>query len=109
MIDRKDNKSHPTTNFHVDYVDVTQHWSAISEPYAGGDGLVTALTRGWEIIGNIRREEKWYAGMRHIVLYYVTLERNGTEMVMPVLNNPYVNRLMQNAGVEILPNNNKEQ
>ena len=101
MIDNRKENSHPTTNFHVDYVDVAQHWSAVSEPYAGGDGLVTALTRGWEIDGEIKREENWYAGMRHVVVYHVPLRRKDKEMMMPVLNNPYVSRLMSDVGVDI--------
>ena len=34
----------------VHYQDITsQHWSYSSEHYAGGDNLLTAIARGWEI------------------------------------------------------------
>ena len=35
------------SNYHVQYLDVTKHWDPDSENYAGGDALVTALSRGW--------------------------------------------------------------
>lgn len=109
MIDnnRQNDKSHISSNFHADYVDVTQHWSAISEVYAGGDSLITAFHNGWEIVGEITREEKWFAGMRSAVLYHIPLRRNEIEVVMPVLNNPYVNRIMRDSGVDVIPHNHK--
>lgn len=107
MLDNNQNNTtiQTSSNYHADYVDVAQHWSAISEPYAGGDSLVTALHNGWEIVGEIVREEKWFAGMRNVVLYHVPLTRDDSQMVMPVLNNPYVNRIMRDSGVDVIPIN----
>jgi hypothetical protein len=91
-------------NFHVEYVDVSQHWSANSEPYAGGDCLVTALTRGWVMSPVIYVENKWYAGMRNVAIYHVELTRDDEIMVMPVLHNPWVARqISQMPYVRIYP------
>ena len=94
--------NHKTTNHHVDYLDVEQHWSPKSEKYAGGDGLVTALDRGWEISGDVRREEKQYAGLRTVTIYHVPLVRGDETMTMPVLHNPYVNRLLRLSSIRVV-------
>lgn len=91
------------TNFHVDYLDVTQHWSPTSEAYAGGDGLITALYNGWSMDRLVKAEQKWFAGMRSVMVYYCSLERNGQTMTMPVLNNPYVDRMLLKLDAEVVP------
>jgi hypothetical protein len=93
-----------SSNFHVEYMDVTQHWSPESERYAGGDCLMTALHNGWEMSPTVRVEQKWYAGMRHVTIYHVELRREGKTMVMPIINNPYVTRqFSQMDEVEVVP------
>lgn len=95
------------SNFHVDYIDVAQHWSPDSEKYAGGDCLVTALYSGWEMNPVVYVERKWYAGARQITVYHVELERDGEVMSMPVLNNPYINRMIRNTEVQVQPIENR--
>lgn len=94
---------HHTTNFHTEYMDVTQHWSPRSEKYAGGDALLTMLTRGWKMRRRVQVEEKWYAGMRSVTVYHLQLDREGETMKMPVVHNPYVNRLLSGDEVEMVP------
>jgi hypothetical protein len=88
-------------NFHVEYMDATQHWCATSEKYAGGDCLATALNRGWQMSPVIKRETRWYAGNRFVYLYHFTLTRETDEMVMPVITNPFIERLIAQPALEL--------
>lgn len=96
MINRK------STNHHADYLDVTQHWSPNSEKYAGGDGLITMLDRGWEMHGEAVLEFKRYGEGRFVTIYHVTLERDGEQMSMPVVHNPYINKILRSLNVRIV-------
>ncbi len=91
-----------SSDFHVDYMDVTQHWHPHSQQYAGGDHLLTALYRGWQMDEVIFREEHWFAGMRHVVVYYFELTRDDDAMTMPVISTPFVTRLIRNSEVQVL-------
>ncbi|HRF97361.1 MAG TPA: hypothetical protein PLZ51_19265, partial [Aggregatilineales bacterium] len=84
-----------SSNYHMDYFDVTQHWHPDSERYAGGDALVTLLTQGWEIEREVGVEDRFFAGLRSISVYHLTLVRGGERMRMPVIRNPYINRLIR--------------
>lgn len=96
------------TNYHVQYLDVeTQHWHPTSESYAGGDHLITALEKGWDI-GQCVRVKHWYATLRYVTLYEFHLSRNGAEMVMPVVENPYVVRLIEEEGIELTDGDEQE-
>lgn len=97
-------------NFHVEYMDVSQHWSANSEQYAGGDCLVTALYRGWEMNPVVYLENKWYAGMRQVAVYHIELSRDGEKMVMPIIHNPWVARqIRQMPYLRIYPYEERER
>lgn len=91
------------SNFHVEYMDVTQHWSAQSEEYAGADSLVTMLYRGWQMKRKVMREERQFAGMRSVYVYHITLEKDGQTMTMPVVHNPYLSRMIMRSNLEIVP------
>ena len=84
-----------SNSYHDEYLDVTQHWSEKSEPYAGGDALVTLLSRGWKLKKEVNVEERYFAGLRSVSVYHLNLERNGETMHLPVLRNPYVNRILR--------------
>jgi hypothetical protein len=71
-----------------------RHWHAQSQTYAGGDCLVTALHLGWIIGEEVLLRERWYAGARHINVYYFELMREDTRLVMPVISNPFVEHLI---------------
>lgn len=84
-------------NFHVQYLDVTsQYWSPQSAQFAGGDHLLTALTNGWDIV-SYEEKQHWYAGSRCVTVYHFTLARNNEQMLMPVINNPYIERFLQQS------------
>ncbi len=82
-------------NFHVEYMDVTQHWNPESAHYAGGDCLITALFRGWQINPVVYQEIKWYAGNRQISVYHFELTRDGERMIMPIIHNPWIQRQLR--------------
>jgi len=95
-------------NYHVQYLDVTsQYWNP-KEGYAGGDHLLTALQAGWEITRCTKRLV-WYAGSRCVSVYHFTMSRRGEQMTMPVVNNPYVDRFITQAGIAVERESDSEQ
>lgn len=90
-----------TTNFHVEYMAVTKHWSPSSEKFAGADALITALDKGWEMEDEVICEDVWFAGMRQTRVYHVILQRDEERIEMPVLHNPYINRMLSSDAVHI--------
>lgn len=93
------------TNFHVEYMDVIQHWCPNSEKYAGADSLLTMMYEGWEMKDTVIREEHWFAGMRLVNVYRVELERDSETMTMQILHNPYIARMIANHDVEVITTN----
>ncbi len=82
-------------NFHAQYQDITsQHWSYSSEHYAGGDNLLTAIARGWEIDRKVTLRRHWFAGMRCIEIFHFTIRREQVVADMAVIGNPYVQRYL---------------
>ena len=88
-------------NFHAEYMDVVQHWSPSSAIYAGGDALITFLFEGWEMGSEVRIETKWFGGMRQCMIYHITLYRGNDTLLMPVINNPYVDRLILESELRV--------
>ena len=83
--------------------DVTsQHWSYSSEHYAGGDNLLTAIARGWEIDKIVTRRRHWFAGMRCIEIFHFTIRRDEVVADMAVLGNPYVYRYLAGGCHELV-------
>lgn len=97
-------------NFHVQYQDITsQHWSYSSERFAGGDHLLTALSRGWEIEETVVLKRHWFAGMRCIEVFNFTIQRDDVTVVMPVVSNPYVYRFIKNYDIKIIEEDTKSK
>ncbi len=95
--------SFDASNSHFQYMDVVCHWSPTSQKYAGGDALITLLNEGWLLNETVFYEEYWHAGSRLVVIYYLTMVRDGEEMEVPVLSNPYVHRMMITLPVQVRP------
>lgn len=77
------------------YQDITsQHWSYSSEHYAGGDNLLTAIARGWDIDRKVTLRRHWFAGMRCIEIYHFTIRRDEVVADMAVIGNPYLRRYL---------------
>lgn len=91
------------SNSHFEYMDVTRHWSPNSQKYAGGDALITFLSSDWALQEIVFYEEHWLAGGRVVTVYYFELKRNGEELIMPVLVNPYVNRMVISLPLQLKP------
>jgi hypothetical protein len=70
------------------------HWNPQSKTYAGGDQLATALFLGWQLPDAVFVERHWLSEGRHVLVYHFKLTRGGESMTMPVINNPYVSRLV---------------
>lgn len=90
-------------NYHAEYMDVVQHWSPDTEHFAGGDALVTMMMRGWELGPTVYMEYKHFGGNRRVRLYHCILSNRGHEIDMPVVHNPYVNRLIRNMQLMVEP------
>jgi len=89
-------------NYHIQYPDmINQHWHMRSGSYAGGDHLLTALTDGWAIEKCVQINHV-YAGNRAVTIYEFTLSCKSDVMVMPVITNPYVERLLATADIKVV-------
>ncbi len=95
--------SFDASNSHFQYMDVVRHWSPISEKYAGGDALVTLFTEGWQLHETVFYEEYWHAGSRPVTIYHLEMVRDDEKMNVPVISNPYVDRMMDTLPVQVRP------
>ncbi|MBI5667561.1 MAG: hypothetical protein HZC41_06095 [Chloroflexi bacterium] len=84
-----------------DIGDIYRHWQPQSEYYAGGDALATALYLGWQASDIVLLERRWQGGSRRINIYHFELSRGDDTMAMPVLGNPYVERLIAEQGLRV--------
>jgi len=89
-------------NAHFSYMEVVSHWNPQSQRFAGGDALITYLDEGWEIEPDVFYEEFGQAGGRQVVVYYFELRRGGQTVRMPVISNPYVERMVQALPVRLV-------
>jgi len=89
-------------NFHVQYPDVNRHWSPRSEEFAGADCLVTAMMRGWELSDRVVHETHLHGGARYVNIYHFQMRKGEREITMPVLENPYVTRLLFTSPFEVV-------
>jgi len=89
-------------NSHFEYIDVTRHWCPRSERYAGGDALITFLSDGWAMSDQVYREEHWNSG-RVVNVYYFELKRDDETIMMAVIANPFVDRLVDESELRVMP------
>jgi hypothetical protein len=90
-------------NWHYAYRWITRHWHAASERFAGGDSLMTALNGGWQIVPPVVAETHWRAGTRCVMVYTFELKRGAETMTMPVITNPFVERLIADNALPLMP------
>jgi hypothetical protein len=88
---------------HSKYTQVNRHWCAHSEAYTGADSLLTAQRNGWQLAGLVYQQNVLFPNGRHTTLYHFELVRGSEKVLMPVLRNPFVERLIQQQAVDILP------
>jgi hypothetical protein len=99
MINRNRNKN--ISNYHAQYMAVLQHWSEESEKFAGADALITALSDGWEFGRDVEVERYHFSGNRSIRVYNIPLKRDHDEVVMPVIDNPYLTRMLSTEKLNV--------
>lgn len=94
--------------FRVDDYAFKRHWSPTSQAYAGGDALLTALDRGWNISDIVFCQEVWHGGARRVRIYHIDLERGLETMRMCVLVNPFVERFISELRTRVVLMNQRK-
>ena len=89
--------------FHSAYTQTPRHWSPQSQRFAGGDALLSFLSSGWSIQEDVYYEEVWHGGSRRALIYHIVLSRGSQRVVMRVIENPFVDRLLAELPVRVLP------
>ncbi|MBZ0303703.1 MAG: hypothetical protein K8J31_28440 [Anaerolineae bacterium] len=95
--------SFDASNSHFQYLDVVRHWSPISQKYAGGDAVITLFSEGWRLKESVFYEEFWLSGSRLVVVYHLEMARDEDTLNVPVLSNPYVDRMMTSLPLQVRP------
>lgn len=90
-------------DFHSHYPDLTRYWSEVSEKFAGADSLLTRLQGGWSMDMDVFVEEFWHAGTRPVLVYHFSLSYGDESCNMPVINTPYIRRMIQLMRVNCRP------
>ncbi len=75
-------------------LNVYRHWHAHSEKFAGGDALATLLLTGWLMRDAVFVDTYWLSGSRQVHVYHFELIRDDESVSIPVIGNPYVERLV---------------
>lgn len=88
---------------HEYFTRTKRHWSARSEAYTGADSLLTAQRLGWQVQGLAYREQFMLSGGRHTTLYHVKLVRGTKNIFMPIVDNPFLQRIFVHYDVKIVP------
>jgi hypothetical protein len=90
------------SNLHYAYSHLIRHFHAHSDLYTGGDALFTALDEGWTFGDSVTYEEHWIAGAQCVVVFLFELKRGGESMTMPVITNPFVQRMLSNMETKLV-------
>lgn len=87
---------------HEHYTSTDRHYCPKTETYTGADSLLTAQRNGWHLVGVAYRETIIFGGGRHTCIYHFELHRLGETLMMPIVENPYVGRLIEQYHMDIL-------
>lgn len=85
---------HDRDVMHAYYTAKDRHFDPQSEAYTGADSLLTALRRGWDLVGPAMREDILLGGGRHTTVYHFNLQYGIHKMMMSVVSNPYLVRFL---------------
>jgi hypothetical protein len=88
---------------HEFYTSTDRHWHAASELYTGADSLLTAQRNGWRLLDLAYEKIVKLSGGRATRLYYFQLIRNSERIIMPVLENPFVHRMLKTNKMLVHP------
>ena len=86
----------------IEDIGVYRYWHAQSQKFAGGDCLATLLFLGWTLNPLVMVDTYWHFGTRQVNVYHFELIRDGESVTMPVLSNPYVDRLIAENTLEVV-------
>lgn len=79
------------------------HWAEDSQQLATGEVLHALLDEGMHICGVVFLQQKPLGGGRRAHIYLVTLQRHDLQPVrLALVENPYVTRLLQDCGAQII-------
>ena len=93
---------HTFDELDIDYRDILRHWHSDSKAYAAVDQLLHALNSGWVIDGHVHYREHPFSRMRRTMIYYFRLSRGEEIVIMPVINNPHIERLITISPLEFI-------
>ena len=99
----------PTNPSVLEDVDFYRHWHPKSERFAGGDCLATALMLGWVLKVPIIMDIYWCMGSRQVNVYHCDLVRGEETLHMPVVGNPYMDRLIQQMELPVIVSEEPKQ
>jgi hypothetical protein len=89
---------------HEHYTSTDRHWHSKSEPvYTGGDSLLTAQRNGWRLLNLTYEKIIQLNETRSVKLIYFQLIRGSERIVMPVLENPFVFRILKTQKMMVRP------
>ena len=77
-----------------------RHWDPRSQPYAGADQLLSALSQGWQADAVVDWQDHGRGG-RQIAVYGFVLVRQEQQRRMWVVANPCVTRLIADAALQV--------
>ncbi len=83
-------------------MDFYRHWHGPSQHYAGGDCLVTAMMIGWHLEETVLQDTYWGSGGRQVNVYHFVLHRENKALAMPVLGNPFVDKLIKSLELQVV-------
>ena len=88
---------------HEKYTESDQYWSPDSEQYAAASQLITAMRAGWILaLPRVNARQIWHSGSRLSTIFEFTLVRGSRLMIMPVLGNPYIERLIAEQDIRVI-------
>lgn len=88
---------------HRTYTETDRHYHPRSERYTGADSLLTAQRNGWHIVDVAYREDFLLRGGRVTTVYHFKLVRYGETMLMPIVNNPFVTKMLHRHRIAVRP------
>lgn len=88
---------------HEFYTANDRHWHAGSERYTGADSLLTAQRNGWRLLDLAYEQIIELRGGRSTCVYYFHLIRHSERILMPIVENPFIHRMLNERKMHIRP------
>jgi hypothetical protein len=85
-----------------------RHWCPRSEKFTGVDSLLSAISDGWTINHSVLHHQVWRGGTRPVDVYFFELIRGRHIVTMPVISNPWLERVIVEYELQIHTYSNQE-